>query len=172
MILKCILPITGDQKEKIKDISDYLRPHLMHDTVLQFETLEYGFPSVETELQGMFNGTQTVMLVKNLSPDECDGVFIDCFDDPGVYACREMGNLPVIGPYQAAICSALQLSDRIGIITTDEAGILNEEKKAQSFGLTGKIVSICAMDLPVAGIREEKEKVLHDLEALCEEMCC
>ena len=47
-----------------------------------------------------------------------------------VYALREMGLIPAVGPYEAAVTTALSLGERIGIITTDEAGILNEEKKA------------------------------------------
>lgn len=171
MNLKFIIPITGDIFEKSMDITNYLRPFLHPDTVLDFEHLNFGFPSVETELGGMFNGSQVVMNLHNDNHlTKYDGVFIDCFDDPGVYACREMGKLPVMGPYQASISMAMLTAERIGIITTDEAGILNEEKKARSLGLDNRIVSIRSLNLTVSDIRTEKEKVLKDLVELCSRM--
>lgn len=170
MELKFIIPITGNQEVKFSEIGTYLKPYLHPETHIQFTNLVKGFSSVETELAGMFNGTEVVMDIYRKNSTDFHGVFIDCFDDPGVYACREIGKFPVIGPYQAAISTALSLAERIGIITTDEAGILNEEKKARSMGLENRIVSVQAVDLPVAGIRDEKEKVLSDLEELCKKM--
>ncbi len=95
---------------------------------------------------------------------------MDCFDDPGVYALREMGLIPAVGPYEAAVTTALSLGERIGIITTDQAGILNEEKKARAFGVSERITSIRALDLMVENIKEEKERVLASLADLCADM--
>lgn len=172
-VLRIIVPITGQEAvltQKFNDISEYLKPYLDPATVLRFSSLDHGFGSIETELQGLVNGAQVVMAVSNESDglgQKDDGIFIDCFDDPGVYGCRELGLVPVIGPYQAAITTAMNLSDRIGVITTDTPGILNEEKKARAMGVAGRIVSIRAVELPVADIRTEKEKVLNDLIDVC-----
>ena len=170
MKIKVLVPVTGDFGKEFIEMTKYLKPYLMPDTQLVFENLHYGFSSVETETGGMFNGAQVVMKVLSDNTQECQGVLVDCFDDPGVYACREMGKVPVVGPYQASVTAALMLAERIGIITTDQAGILNEEKKARDQGLTQRIVSIRSLDLMVADIRAEKEKVLADLELLCEKM--
>jgi len=175
--LQFIIPITADPEvieQKFKDIAEYLRPYLDPATHVHYSNLNWGFRSVETELQGVFNGAQVVMKVHSETDGrrtrKDDGIFIDCFDDPGVYACRELGLVPTIGPYQAAVSTALNLAERIGIITTDEAGILNEEKKARAIGAADRIVSIRAVDLPVADIRTEKEKVLSDLVDACTKM--
>lgn len=170
MKLKFIIPIRGDISEKSVDIENYLRPYLLPDTELVFEHLKFGVASVENELSGIFNGAQVITNVFEDNVSRCDGVFIDCFDDPGLYACREMGKLPVTGPYQAAVSTAMLLAERIGIITTDEAGILNEEKKARAAGIKDRIVSIRSLNLSVWDIRTHKEQVLEELIGLCESM--
>ncbi len=174
MKLEIIVPIISEDAQEMEqmceDMNEYLRKYLLPGTELRFSHLQRGFPFIETELQGMINGAvATVDVYRKISPD-IDGVFMDCFDDPGVYACREIGRLPVIGPYQAAILSAANLSDRIGIITTDEAGILNEEKKAREIGMTDHIASIRALDVSVENILEEKEKIAAAMVDLCVQM--
>ena len=126
MKLKLLIPATNIPDGLFAEIEDFLRIYLPEDCQVAFDSLQYGFPSVENELSGMVNGAQAaVQLYKE--KEELQGVFIDCFDDPGVYQCREMLEVPVVGAYSAAISTALQCAERIGIITTDEAGILNEE---------------------------------------------
>lgn len=173
--IKFIIPIVADEdfQSISDDIGAFLEPYLKESTQLEFSCLKYGFPTIETELQGMINGSQVVMQIlseQNKIEQKCCAAFIDCFDDPGVYACREMNYFPVIGPYEAAISTALNLSERVGIITTDEAGILNEEKKARNLGLEKRIVSISPVNLPVAGIMSEKEQLLADLINTCRKM--
>lgn len=169
MKLQVIIPVVGDYANYSEELAAYLKPHLLPETILSFSSLTYGFETVETELAGMVNGSQVVMAVRETAAD-FDGVFVDCFDDPGVYALREMGIMPAVGPYSAAVTTALSLGERIGIITTDEAGILNEEKKARALGVSERIVSIRALDLMVDNIKDEKERLLVSLTNLCADM--
>ena len=53
-------------------------------------------------IRDRFNGCQVVEEVLQAG-ESFDGIYVNCFDDPGVYACRELGRLPVIGPYQSAL---------------------------------------------------------------------
>ncbi|MCI9640319.1 MAG: hypothetical protein HFE72_09415 [Emergencia sp.] len=169
MKLKFIIPVVGDFSAYSEELAAYLKPYLTAETELEFSSLQYGFETVETELAGMVNGSQVVMSVRE-NAEDFDGVFVDCFDDPGVYALREMGLIPAVGPYEAAVTTALSLGERIGIITTDQAGILNEEKKARAFGVSERITSIRALELMVENIKEEKERVLASLADLCADM--
>jgi len=170
-MLEIIVPVNSNSigKADIEDMEKFLLPYIRKGTNLNFETLKYGFGSIETELQGMFNGAQTVMRYIKV-PADCRGVMVDCFDDPGVYACREIGSVPVVGPYQAAISTALNLAERIGVITTDKAGITNEEKKARELGIAGRIVSIRALDTSVDDIRANREEILEALVDTCTKM--
>ena len=170
MKLKIMIPVRIENFQAYSEaISAYLKPKLLPDTELIFAGLTYGFSSVETELAGMMNGSQVVMEALN-SQTDCDGIYVNCFDDPGVDALREMGTVPVMGPYLASMSTSLMLGDRIGILTTDQAGILNEERKARRLGISDRIVSIRAMDFEVEKIRTEREKLLQRLLDLCIKM--
>ena len=166
MKIKFLIPVTADYSEKKQDLLTYLTPLISENTELVFQQITKGFPSVENEFQGMFNGCQ---VVDNVLKDKSlfDGVYVNCFDDPGVYACRETSEIPVIGPYQAALHTALTLSERIGIITTDRTGILNEERKSRQLGFSGSIAAIDCVDFKVSDIRSEKAALTQKLFELC-----
>ena len=170
MKIKLLIPATGLPETLYGEIENFLRRYVEADCKIEFEALRYGFPSVENELSGMVNGAQAAIQLHNQAEGAMDGVLIDCFDDPAVYQCREMLEIPVVGAYKAAIATAMQCAERIGIVTTDEEGILNEEKKARENGFANRIVSIRALDVSVAEIVSDREKVLKALTKLCKEM--
>ncbi len=166
MKIKFLIPVTADYSEKKQDLLDYLTPLISENTELVFQQITKGFPSVENGLQGMFNGCYVTDNVLN-DKTFFDGVYVNCFDDPGVYACRETSKIPVIGPYQAALHTALTLSERVGIIATDRAGILNEERKSRQIGFSGNIAAIDCVDFKVSDIRSEKAALTQKLFDLC-----
>lgn len=170
MRIKVLTPVADNLSDIEKDMEQYLRPFLRENTELVFETLKYGFPSVENAVSDTLNGAQTVINLVDSDTAHLDGMFVNCFDDPGVYPCRELGKIPVIGPYAAALSSAILTGERIGIITTDEAGILSEERKLRETGLQNRVVAIQAVDLNVEDIKTLPEKVLEKLEEVCIQM--
>ena len=170
MKIKLIVPAVGIPNALFKEIETFLSRYKGSDCEIEFEALRYGFSSVENELSGMVNGAQATIQLHAQGGDGTDGVIIDCFDDPGVYQCREMLEIPVVGAYQAAMATAIQCAERIGIVTTDKEGILNEEKKAREGGFASRVVSIRALDVSVAEIVSDRQKVLHALTELCIKM--
>ena len=148
----------------------YLRQKLRPDTEVTFERVEYGFPSVESELHGMVNGSEIVRLVKKAEEEGADGVFINCFDDPGVYASRELVCIPVFGAYQPAVLTAMSLADRVGIITTDRAGIISEERKARINGFDRRIHAVRAVDMGVLSLAKNPDALVERLAVTCVEM--
>lgn len=170
MKIKILVPVTNITPEENDDSAAYLKPYLRPDTELVFDTIYYGFPTVECYLNDMFNGTSVVMNVLKTDDDSIDGIFIDCFDNPGVYAARELGKIPVLGPYDASIATALQLGERIGVITTDEAGILSEERKARHAGFSERIAAIRQVDMGVGDLKTNHDEFLNNLEAAITDM--
>lgn len=170
MKIKLLIPAIGIPETLFAEIKEFLSNYVDNECEIDFESLHYGFPSVENELSGMVNGAQAAVQLHENMDEQTQGIIIDCFDDPGVYQCREMLEIPVVGAYQAAIATALQCGERIGIVTTDEPGILNEEKKARESGYASRIASIRALDVSVAEIITDRQKVLKALTKLCVEM--
>lgn len=169
-MITIIEPITGDLKNDSEMILEYLESHGVRKSDIAFSQIESGFSTIESEFQGMVNGAQVALMFKKGLGEQCRGVVIDCFDDPGVAACQEIGGIPAIGTYQAAIATASVLGDRIGVITTDVPGITNEEKKARCFGVENKVVSIMAIDTPVMDILTDSDSITDALFDACLKM--
>ena len=81
MKLLFLIPVTAEYENKKTDILSYLQPYLHPDTVIEFAQIPQGYTSIESDLQDIYNGWQTVNLVKTLSKSY-DGIYVNCFDDP------------------------------------------------------------------------------------------
>ena len=165
MKLTIIVPVSGYTEDMGADTISFLRPLLHPDTEVEFVSLERGFPSVECELHSLFNGTEVVRAAKAAYERGSDGIFVNCFDDPGVAACRELLPIPVLGGYQAAANMARLLADRCAVITTDMAGVLSEERKARAWGF--QPAAIRSVDMGVLDLRADHSGLLDRLEKAC-----
>ncbi len=170
MRLAIIIPVTMNCNQIIRETQDYLYPMLDPETQLEFMTLKKGFPSVESELQGTFNATGVILNAFQAQADGCAGIFVDCFDDPGVYACREALDIPVFGAWLPAVLTAMSLAERVGIITTDREGILNEERKVRMAGFEKRVVAVGQVNLGVADIIEHPDELVRRLADKCTEL--
>ncbi len=148
----------------------YIRASLRADTEAVFSAVKSGFPSVESELQGMVNGAQVIRQAQSAAADGADGIFVNCFDDPGVYACREFLEVPVFGAYLPAMVTALSLTERVGVLTTDVAGILSEERKARLLGIESRLACVKAVDMGVLSFGNDSQTLLDRLFDACRDM--
>ena len=71
----------------------------------------------------------------------------------------------MLGGYQSAVSTAHLIADRFAIITTDQAGILSEERKAHAFGLHP--AAIRAVDMDVLELRDDQSELLRRLTTAC-----
>ena len=165
MKLTVILPVTGSVEEFRQESERQLRDLLHPDTELEFVGIDRGFPAIESDLHSVFNGAEIILAAKAAYERGSDGIMIDCFDDPAVSACRELLPIPVLGGYQASVSMARLLTDRFAIITTDQAGVLSEERKAGAFGL--KPTVICPVDMGVLALRNDHSELLGRLQEAC-----
>lgn len=164
MKIKIIDPIVKSGKNnELLDIEarkSYLKRFLRKDTELDFEYIEHGFESVEAVLNLAFNAPEVVLKVQKAQEEGCDGVFVNCFDDPGVYGARELADIPVYGGYVPAVITAASLGGNACIITTDGNGLFTEAKKARDNGFEGIVKSIRSIDIPVLELK--KQDILLD----------
>jgi allantoin racemase len=165
-IIGAVLKRGGDTHES----EEYIRASLRPDTKVAFSFVERGFPSIESELHGVVNGAGIVKLAQNARNGGADGIFVNCFDDPAVYACREFLDIPVFGGYQPAMLTAMALSERVGVLTTDSAGILSEERKARLSGFESRVACIKAVDMGVLDLMLESAELLSRLRGACKDL--
>lgn len=165
MKLTIIAPVYGFAADMNAGSAAFLRPYLHPDTELEFLSLKQGFPSVECELHAAFNAPEVVRTAKAAWERGSDGIFVNCFDDPGVFACRELLPIPVLGGYQAAMSTARLLADRWAVITTDQTGVLSEERKARAWDF--RPAAIRSVEMGVLALCEDHTALLDRLETVC-----
>ena len=90
MKIKIINPVPDLSAETVDGMRVYLEAALDPDTEIIFEPVAKGFRSIETEAQGVINGAEILRLVMKAQDEDCDGIFINCFDDPALIAAREL----------------------------------------------------------------------------------
>jgi allantoin racemase len=161
MRIRIIAPAIEMPKASTDRELEYLRKHLPANTELETDTIDYGYKSVETEAQAIFNGTEIILKAKKAQDDGVDGIFINCFDDPAVFALREMLTIPVLGAWLPSVLTACSLGERVGIITTESP--IYEERKVKAHGFEDKVV-IDSVNLGVLELGQ-KDLLLDRLQA-------
>lgn len=81
---------------------------------------------------------------------EYDAVVIGCTDDPGLFALRELLDVPVVGPFQASIELACELGEKYSIVTILEDGFPETRMILRNYGVEQKCASVRAIGFTVA----------------------
>ena len=84
-----------------------------------------------------------------------DGYVIACFGDPGLYACREVSDVPVVGIAEAAMHTACLVAHRWSIVTVIPRVAPFIADAVQHAGLTEKCASLRCT--PLAGLEIEQD---------------
>lgn len=77
-----------------------------------------------------------------------------CFDDPGLDACREVTDRPVIGLVEASMLTASILATRFSVVTTLPRAIPIIEDLADRYGHTRRCRRVRAAEIPVLALEE------------------
>jgi allantoin racemase len=162
MKIKIINPAIGISDSQIEKWKRYLKMFLRPETTIEFENIIQGFPSVETETQDIINGAEALKIVKRTQNEGYHGILINCFDDPGVIAAREIARIPVLGPYEPSLFVGSMLADRLAVISTDKYGMICEERKSYKHKTSNLISKNMNADLTVLELNDD-EKLLHRL---------
>jgi allantoin racemase len=95
-----------------------------------------------------------------------DAVIVNCFLDPGVAKLRKiLGNKVVVGPCEASLSLARNLSDKIAVVTVgggvETLGLIKERVK--SLGFENVVVSVRGISLRVLELDRDREVTLRHL---------
>lgn len=163
--IKQVVPVTGEfllDEATRNYISRYLSP----DTVVDVEIIPEGQYSIESEYDEAVNAPQVVNLCRKAAVDGYDGIYVDCFGDPGVRAARECVDIPVFGGFEPAMLIAMGLGDRVGIVTVLKNVIPMIEGNIAKAHLEGRTTKVRAVNMPVADL-EDTEKLIKNLLPEC-----
>jgi allantoin racemase len=106
------------------------------------------------EVLGAYNTVDVVAQTKG----QYDGYVIACFGDPGVSACREVADVPVVGIAEAAMHMASLVAHRWSIVTVLPRVKPFLEEVVHRCGMDYKCASIRCTSLTVLEIQEDVER--------------
>ncbi len=94
-----------------------------------------------------------------------DAFVIACFDDPGLNACREVTDRPVVGICEAAMMTASILSARFSVVTTLPRAIPIIEDLADHYGMGRRCRRVRSAEIPVLALEDEGDAAAEKVRA-------
>ena len=158
--IKQVVPVTGDFLLD-QATRDYIGKYLDPDTVVDVDVIPEGQYSIESEYDEAVNAPQVVKLCQKAAAEGYDGIYVDCFGDPGVRAARECVDIPVFGGFEPAMLVALGLGDKVGIVTVLANVIPMIEGNIAKAHLDGRTTKVRAVNMPVADLVDTEKLIEH-----------
>jgi len=127
-------------------------------THISVVSLDWGTASIESYRDDALVVPEILNKAVQAEQTGVAAVVIDCMGDPGLYAARELVSIPVVGPAQASMHLAAILAHRFSVITVFDHDIPAVEDQIARYGLSAKMASVRAFNIPVLDLA-------HDIEA-------
>ena len=137
-------------------------------TQISVVSLDWGTASIECYRDEALAVPGILAKAVQAEQEGADGVIIDCMDDPGLDAARELVSIPVVGPAQASMHLAALLGHRFSVLTTLEQDIPMVEAQVARYGLATKLASVRALNIPVLSLDDDVEATMQVLVNLSE----
>lgn len=150
MKIKIIEPVLKTRNTDLMDGEyEYIISSLAENTEVDIEYLGYGSESVESVTEQSFAIPEILRISKKAEEEGFDGIFIDCFADPGVFPSREIVKIPVFGGFIPSMAMGSTLGENIAILATSDNFRKNLEKTVKSSSFSNSIVSLNYLNLTV-----------------------
>ena len=92
-----------------------------------------------------------------------DVAIISCFSDPGLEACREKVNIPIVGSGENAILLSAQLGNKFSILSPLHNNSFSFNKRIFSMGLEKKYCSTRGIGMSVLDLAKDRKKTLNKI---------
>ncbi len=94
-----------------------------------------------------------------------DGLVVACFDDPGIGACRELMDGPVIGICEGAMKAASMVAKNFTVVTTLQRAVPLIAELAEKYGMEKFCKNVRAAEIPVLDLERDGDAAFKKLEA-------
>ncbi|MCI9486755.1 MAG: hydrogenase expression protein HupH [Lachnospiraceae bacterium] len=131
------------------EMEAYINKYLGKDTVMDITQITRGTASIECEYDEAMCAPDIIARCIEAEKAGYEGVFINCFGDPGVRAARECVRIPVFGGFEPVMHLALGLADRIGIVTVLPNVLPMIRGAVAKAHLGERVVCVRSVDIPV-----------------------
>lgn len=97
-----------------------------------------------------------VRLARMASEQDYDAMVIGCFYDPGIEDAREIsGRTAVVGPCQASVQIAANLSNRFSVIMGQEKWAVQMRERVAAYGYTHNLASMRSIGISVPDLQKD-----------------
>lgn len=131
------------------EMERYINRYLSPDTQMDVDQITQGTLSIECEYDEAMCAPDIIAHCVAAEKAGYEGVFINCFGDPGVRAARERVNIPVMGGFEPVMHLALALADRIGIVTVLPNVLPMIKGNIAKAHLDARVACVRSIDIPV-----------------------
>src|SRR2546425_12419679 len=103
-------------EEMTRDMERQARKHARPGTEVEGVTAKFGAVSIEGFYEEEYAIMSFLQTIRERA-SEFDGVILACYGDPGLYACREISPVPVVGIAEASMLMACTVAHKWSIVT-------------------------------------------------------
>lgn len=140
-------------------VLEYARTVISPDVDVVVRHISGAPPFIETEYEKELAAPLVVREVLRANDEGFNGVVINCFDDPGLEASREVSSIPVLGIGETSLAAAMLLGYNIAVISTGREWSAIYRRRASQLGVEKRVVYVSGIDIPILDLRKEIEKV-------------
>jgi allantoin racemase len=144
------------------DIGRQARKYARPDTEIVAVSPPYGPRSIEGHFEDYIAAAAAVEVVAE-NRDNFDAFIIACWGDPGLYACREVTDKPVIGIAEASIRMSAFLAHNYSVVTVLPRVRPMLADLVRSVGMESRCASIRCCNLTVLEIEEDPRRAVVEL---------
>lgn len=91
---------------------------------------------------------------------DVDGIVIACFSDPGLFAIREIVDVPVVGIAESSFLTACMIGFRFGILGGTPKDIPWMENILWNYGLEKRCAGVVPINMSVEETRKDRERTI------------
>lgn len=137
------------------------------DTHIAMATAASGVAYIETRFEALI-GAHAVASIAGERIGQYDALLVAAFGDPGLLELREVLDVPVVGMTEAALMTAAQLGQRIGIIAISRRITSWYRETVDRYGMLSRLAGIRHLDQPLRDPGTVREEHGAQLVVLCE----
>lgn len=165
--MKKILVINPNSSEKMtKDINNTINNLRISDLEITLMNNEEAPEVLESFSDYTIASFHTIKKINNAQ--DYDAILLACFGDPGLFALKEISNVPIIGIGEAAFALAQLLGYKFSIIAASSKAKPMMEQMVLSYGLDKRMASVETLDLPIGDFLYDKELLLNKVSLKCQ----
>lgn len=164
MKIKVIIPNANMDPRTLKEREEMLSRVSTANSVISVDCITTGPISIESSYDEILVGPELVDRCIEAEKNEFDAIIIYCLNDPAIKACREMVNIPVIGPGQVSMMISSTLGYKFSILTVLDEMIAQTAESVRYSGIDPtRLASVKSINTPVKEVRKNTPETIKKL---------